>query len=89
MDPLEITYRLKKLGKTQTQVAREVGVSVGVVSNVIHNKTTAHAIAQHIANLLEMEIGAIWPDRYVFRPRNTSLKRRALDEKTTSMEATP
>ena len=47
MDAVEITYRLRRLGKTQAQIAREVGVSGGVVSNVIHGRITAYAVAQH------------------------------------------
>lgn len=69
MDAVEINYRLRRLGKTQTQIAREVGVSGGVVSNVIHGRITAHAVAQHIADLLGMRIEELWPERYIFKPR--------------------
>lgn len=69
MDALEINYRLRRIGKTQAQIAREVGVSGGVVSNVIHGRITAFAVAQHIAGLLGLRIEDIWPDRYVFKPR--------------------
>ena len=56
MDAVEINYRLRRLGKTQAQIAREVGVSGGVVSNVIHGRITAYAVAQHIAGLLGLRI---------------------------------
>lgn len=69
MDAVEINYRLRRLGKTQAQIAREVGVSGGVVSNVIHGRVTAYAVAKHIANLLALEVQEIWPERYVFKPR--------------------
>lgn len=69
MDAVEINYRLRRLGKTQAQIAREVGVSGGVVSNVIHGRITAYAVAQHIAGLLGLRIEDIWPERYVFKPR--------------------
>lgn len=69
MDAVEINYRLRRLGKTQEQIAREVGVSGGVVSNVIHGRVTAYAVAKHIANLLALEVQEIWPERYVFKPR--------------------
>lgn len=69
MDAVEINYRLRRLGKTQAQIAREVGVSGGVVSNVIHGRITAFAVAQHIADLLGLRIEDIWPERYIFKPR--------------------
>lgn len=69
MDAVEINYRLRRLGKTQAQIAREVGVSGGVVSNVIHGRITAYAVAQHIAGLLGLRIEEIWPERYIFKPR--------------------
>lgn len=69
MDAVEINYRLRRLGKTQAQIAREVGVSGGVVSNVIHGRITAYAVAQHIAGLLGLRIEDIWPERYIFKPR--------------------
>ena len=69
MDAVEINYRLRRLGKTQAQIAREVGVSGGVVSNVIHGRITAYAVAQHIADLLGLRIEDIWPERYIFKPR--------------------
>ncbi len=69
MDAVEINYRLRRLGKTQAQIAREVGVSGGVVSNVIHGRITAYAVAQHIAGLLGLRIEELWPERYIFKPR--------------------
>lgn len=75
MDAIEINYRLRRLGKTQTEIARELGVQGGVVSNVIHGRITAHAVAQHIAVLLGQTVQDIWPDRYVFKPRAQWSKR--------------
>lgn len=71
MDAIEINYRLRRLGKTQTQIAQDLGVRGGVVSNVIHDRATAHAVALHIAGLLEMRVEDIWPNRYIFKPRAT------------------
>lgn len=79
MDAVEINYRLRRLGKTQAQIAREVGVSGGVVSNVIHDRITAYAVARHIAGLLGLRIEDIWPERYVFKPR----QRRGNDREET------
>ena len=35
MDALEINYRLKRAGLSQTAIARELGVSQSVVGNVM------------------------------------------------------
>lgn len=72
MDGIEINYRLRKLGMSQAKIARTLGVASGVVSNVIHDRTTAYAVASHIAQLLECEIEDLWPTRYVFKPRKTT-----------------
>jgi len=72
MDAIEIMYRLKRLGVTQAQIGRDLGVRQGVVSNVIHDRATAHSIALHIANLLGCEVTDLWPERYCFKPRKPS-----------------
>ncbi len=72
MDGIEINYRLRKLGMSQAKIARTLGVASGVVSNVIHDRTTAYAVASHIAQLLQCEIEELWPTRYVFKPRKTT-----------------
>ena len=87
MDAIDISYRLKRLGKTQSQIARELGVRQGVVSNVIHNRATAHGVASYIADLLEMRVEDLWPERYRFKPRVPA--RRALIPETTSDGAAP
>lgn len=76
MDAIEIIYLLHRLGKSQAQLARELGVSGGVVNNVIHNRITAYAVASHIAGLLGNEVEEVWPDRYVFKPRGRAPNRR-------------
>lgn len=75
VDAIEITYRLKRLGKTQSQIGRDLGVGQGVVSNVIHNRATAYSVACYIAALLECEVGDLWPERYCFRPRGPAPNR--------------
>lgn len=77
MDALDISYRLRRLGKTQSQIARELGVRQGVVSNVIHDRATAHGVAAYIAQLLECRVEDLWPDRYCFKPRGPASNRRA------------
>lgn len=89
LDAVEINYRLRRLGKSQAQIAREVGVSGGVVSNVIHGRITAYAVAKHIASLLELGIEEIWPDRYCFKPRGPATKRHKAGEESASREVKP
>ena len=69
MDAVEIIYQLRKRGKTQSALARDLSVSASVVNNVIHNRSTCHAVAAHIANLLQLPLTEVWPERYVFKPR--------------------
>jgi len=77
MDALEITYRLKRAGLSQTRIARELGVSASVVGNVIHNRITAFEVASHIARALGEDINTLWPERYTFKPRGRSSQRKA------------
>lgn len=76
MDALDISYRLRRLGKTQSQIALELGVRQGVVSNVIHDRATAHRVATYIAQLLECRVEDLWPARYCFKPRGPASNRR-------------
>jgi Ner family transcriptional regulator len=70
MEAVDIIYRLRKLGKTQSDLARDLSVSAAVVNNVIHNRATCHAVATHIAGLLALSLDELWPGRYVFKPRS-------------------
>lgn len=72
MDSVEITYRLRRLGKSQAQIARDLCVSGAVVNNVVHDRITAHSVAIHIAALLGYRPEEIWPERYRFKPRGPS-----------------
>lgn len=78
MDALEITYRLKRVGLSQTHIARQLGVSPSVVGNVIHNRITAFEVASHIADALGEDINTLWPERYTFKPRGRSTQRKAV-----------
>lgn len=79
MDSIDINYKLKKIGISQTSLARELGISKSVINNVIHGKVSAYFVARHIAKLIGYEI---WPDLYVFKPRGPS-KRRGISSKET------
>lgn len=74
MDAIEIIYQLRRLGKSQAQIARELGITGGVVGNVIHDRITAYAVASHIAGLLGLTVEKIWPTRYVFKPRGSIIR---------------
>lgn len=89
MDALDISYRLKRLGKTQTQIAHDLGVRQGVVSNVIHDRVTAHGVATYIAELLGMRVDELWPTRYCFKPRGPATKRRKTGEAPADGEVKP
>lgn len=89
MDALDISYRLKRLGKTQTQIAHDLGVRQGVVSNVIHDRVTAHGVATYIAELLGMRVDELWPARYCFKPRGPATKRRKAGKEPASGEVKP
>ena len=69
MDGLEITYRLRRLGHSQSKVGRELGVSQAVVNNTIHGRVTCHRVAVYVAELLGETIHNLWPGRYDFKPR--------------------
>ncbi|TLN01082.1 transcriptional regulator [bacterium] len=81
MDALDISYRLKRLGKTQSEIARDLGVRQGVVSNVIHDRATAHSVASYIAELLGMRVEELWPDRYCFKPRAPTRRTRPVENR--------
>lgn len=81
MDALDISYRLKRLGKTQSEIARDLGVRQGVVSNVIHDRATAHGVASYIAELLGMRVEELWPDRYCFKPRAPTRRTRLAESR--------
>lgn len=74
MDALEISYRLKRLGLTQSKLATELEVSPSLISNVIHDRVSCFHVADRIAQLLQQDVHALWPERYVFKPR--ALRRR-------------
>lgn len=76
MDGIDIAYRLKRLGVSQSDIARELGVSASVVGNVIHGRISSFEVASHVAALLGLAPTDLWPQRYSFRPRGRSPRRR-------------
>lgn len=82
MDGIDIAYRLKRLGVSQSDIARELGVSASVVGNVIHGRISSYEVACHVATLLGMVPTDLWPQRYSFRPRGRSAQRRGASQPT-------
>lgn len=78
MDALDINYRLRRLGTSQAQIARDLGVTQSVVGNVVNNRITSYDIASHIAQLLSMQVEELWPERYRFKPRGPAPNRRGV-----------
>lgn len=74
MEPIDIIHELKKRGKSQTQLARDLDISNSVVNNVIHGKVTSHTVAQYIATFLGKQLNDIWPEQYVYKPRKRPRK---------------
>ena len=89
MDGLEIVYRLKRLGMCQADIARALGVSASVVGNVIHDRITSFGVASHVATLLGSSAAELWPQRYTFKPRGRSPRRRAQPFTPTDEAAMP
>lgn len=78
MDAIDISYQLRRIGKSQAQIARDLGVSQSVVGNVINNRITSHGVATYIAGLLESKVEDLWPGRYAFKPRGPARNRRSV-----------
>lgn len=73
-DSLDIIFKLKRLGFTQSRLAIDLSVTPSIVNNVIHGRATCFSVANHIAGLLETRVQDLWPDRYVFKPRHSRSK---------------
>ncbi|MBM5571102.1 MULTISPECIES: helix-turn-helix domain-containing protein [Deefgea] len=73
-DAAEINYKLKRLGWSQAKLASALKVSPGVVNNVIHGRGTSYVIARCIAEMLNVSVHELWPERYVFKARPSRCK---------------
>lgn len=84
VDAIEINFRLKKMGLSQSKIARALGVNPSIISNVIHSRATCFPVATHIAELLGTNVHMLWPNRYVFKPRpNHKLATEKIEEDKT------
>ena len=68
MTPLEIQFELKKLGITQKEIAKELGVSEMIVSKVINKQMVSNRVMQAVARAIKMDHRAVFPE-YYFRPK--------------------
>lgn len=82
MDAIEISYRLKRLGMSQSDIARQLGITQTVVCNTIRGRISSYRVATHIAGLLGEPVEALWPDRYRFRPRTYRAKTEGVSAMT-------
>ncbi len=64
MDVIDVIYRLKRAGYSQVRLARELGVTRGVVNDVIHGRGPSLRVAARIAAVIGEDIESIWPGRY-------------------------
>ncbi len=76
MNPLDIQYELKKKGITQASIAKDLGVSEMMISNVITRKSVSDRIMQHIAEKLGRDHRAVFPDYYFAEKINETRRKR-------------
>ncbi len=65
-----IMIRLLTLGITQTVLARELGVTQGMISMVIRGERISHRIMHHIAKRLGCPVRELFGDEYERRSRD-------------------
>jgi lambda repressor-like predicted transcriptional regulator len=64
MDPLEITFELRRHQSNQSKIARRRGVSPSMVNLVVHGRAKARHIHQEIARTIRRPVEEIWPQFY-------------------------
>ncbi len=69
MHPYDIISLIKKAGKTQTEIAGNLGVPVSTVNSVIHGRCKSLIVAEHIAKITKKSTDKLWPGRYSYEPR--------------------
>lgn len=60
-DAIDIHYQLRKRGKTQTDIARHLGVRPQAVNQVIHRKCRSERIEKLIARWLHIPHKVLFP----------------------------
>lgn len=58
MKPVEIRVALLRKGITQSQIAREFGISRSAVSRIIHGKSKSKRVWKHLSGLINLKKAA-------------------------------
>ncbi|MEX2524457.1 MAG: helix-turn-helix domain-containing protein [Gammaproteobacteria bacterium] len=64
MHPADIKAALKKNGKSQSVLAKELGVSPAAVHLVIEGRTHSKRVAKAISQITGYSIDELWPEQY-------------------------
>lgn len=67
MHPEDIKAALRKRGSSQASIARELGVAITSVHNVIHGACKSNRIAGAISRIVGVDRAELWPGRYATR----------------------
>ena len=70
MEPIEIKHAIERAGKTQTEIARTVGVTKATVNLVIWHGAVSAPVRQEISRVIGRPVEQIWPDYYMKRSVN-------------------
>ncbi len=65
MNPNAIRSELKRVGISQSGIARELKKSRTLISQVIAGNSVSHAVRTHIAKCIGKDVKDIWPETYV------------------------
>ncbi|OIO75445.1 MAG: hypothetical protein COS35_06595 [Zetaproteobacteria bacterium CG02_land_8_20_14_3_00_50_9] len=68
MKPVQIKAALILTGRSQIDIANDLGVHVSRVNEVINNRSANKRIRIAIAKIVEKDVKAIWPDEAYRRP---------------------
>ena len=64
MHPEDIKAAIRKKGSSQIDIARRVHVSATTVYQVIHGRVTSRRVAKEIADVTELPLSSLWPEKY-------------------------
>lgn len=64
MHPEDIKASIRKRNTNQSQIARDLGISVMTVSHVINGRGVSARVAGRISELIGLPVQAIWPGVY-------------------------
>ncbi len=79
MTPTEIRIALIRSGKTQAQLAVEIGVSRTMIFKLIEGQTVSERVERGIAQAVGLEVERIWPSRYLNRVRRKRGRPKAVN----------